>query len=73
MKSKFHCIVKPTYKTLKRVGDHPGSVTVYTLVLGPGQNLCDNTHNVSPAQYTEEEEEEEEGSCHANQGLSLGF
>ena len=33
-------------------------MTVFTL--GPGQNLCDNTHNVSPAQYTEEEEEHSE-------------
>ena len=35
----------------------------YFCDLGPGQNLCDNTHNVSPAQYTEEEEEEEQYNC----------
>ena len=40
-----------TLTASKRVGDHPGSVTVYILALGPVQNLCDNTYNVSPAQY----------------------
>ena len=43
------------------------SVTVFTLVLGPRKNLCDNTHSMSPAQYTEEEEEEEEGSTFVGQ------
>ena len=39
----------------KRVENHPGSVTVYTLVLGgPGQNLRQYS------QRMEEEEEEED-------------